>query len=157
MLTFHLFFFFYFLPLKVCFPLEAAPVFQELCSVPDSGNFGVHLCGDPKISVGSKCDMMMLLTDLFSCWGGTQGLSPEPLTVLGTLSTEQEPFLPKELLLKHSQGELPSSFHARHWNAPPSPSFLRGTLGYTLPWINYNSLGKLGLEGKSYTEERKID
>lgn len=34
------------------------------------------------------------------------------------------------------------------------PSFLRGTLGYTFSWINYSSLGKLGLEGKG---ERKIN
>lgn len=56
----------------------------------------------------------------------------------------------------HSQGELPSSFHMWHWYVTRSPNFLRGTLGYTFPWINYNFLGKLH-EGKRDTEERKIN
>lgn len=46
--------------------------------------------------------MMTLLIDLFSYWDGTQSLGLEPLTVLGTLGTEQETFPPKELLLKHT-------------------------------------------------------
>lgn len=100
MLTLH--FFFFFLLLKTCFPLEAAPVFQELCSVPDSGNFGVCLHGELKISVGSKRDMTMFLTDLFLVLGQHSEPEPRALTVLGALSTEQETFLPKELLLKHT-------------------------------------------------------
>lgn len=40
--------------------------------------------------------MMMMLTDLFSYWDGTQSLSLEPLTLLGTLSTEQEGEFPAQ-------------------------------------------------------------
>lgn len=43
----------------------------------------------------------------------------------------------------HSQGELPNSSQAWHWYVPPSSSFLRVTLRYTFPWINYSFLGKL--------------